>query len=110
MYNSEYDVCFLNRYDNQRNHLGWHSDDSPEMDMNHPIAVVSIGAIREIWIKPREFKGEIPLSNRYPLASGSLFIMPAGFQESNLHKIPKHDRKCGGRISLTFRKYAGEGL
>ena len=36
-----YNVCFLNRYDDQRNHLGWHADDSPEMDHDHPIAVVS---------------------------------------------------------------------
>jgi hypothetical protein len=31
-----YDVCILNRYDGQHNSLGWHSDNSPEMNTNHP--------------------------------------------------------------------------
>src|SRR4051812_11067813 len=44
-----YNVCFLNRYDNQRHHLGWHADNHQDMDKTHPIAVVSFGAEREIW-------------------------------------------------------------
>lgn len=34
-------------------------------------------------------------------------IMPPKMQETHLHKIPKGDKPCGGRISLTFRKYIG---
>lgn len=102
---SNYDICFLNYYENERQHLGWHADDSPEMDPNHPIAVITFGAERDIWIKEKGTKGEVPEEDRFLLKKGSLFIMPAGFQENNLHKIPKHDRPCGGRISLTFRKY-----
>jgi alkylated DNA repair dioxygenase AlkB len=102
--NAFYDLCFLNRYDDQKNQLGWHADDSPEMDPNHPIAVVSFGAAREIWWKEQDFKGEIPKGNRQLLENGSLFIMPAGFQQRYFHKIPKHDRPCGPRISLTYRK------
>ena len=37
-----FNVCFLNRYDTQKNQLGWHADDSPSMNKNHPIAVVSL--------------------------------------------------------------------
>lgn len=102
---SSFNVCFLNRYDNQKNQLGWHADDSPEMDHHHPIAVISFGAEREIWVKPKEFKGEIPPEWRFKLPNGSLFIMPAGFQAGHLHKIPRCDHKCGVRISLTFRRY-----
>lgn len=101
----EYNVCFLNYYKNEREHLGWHSDDSPEMDPTHPIAVVSFGAERDIWVKMKGNKGNIPDEDKYTLGSGSLFIMPAGFQANHLHKIPKCDRVCGGRISLTFRRY-----
>jgi hypothetical protein len=36
--------------------------------------------------------------------------MPAGFQIDNLHKIPKNDKPCGGRISLTFRKFKNETI
>ena len=104
-FNTEYDICFLNRYDNEKMALGWHADDSPEIDIDHSIAVVSIGAEREIWVKEKGFKGNIPDDNKYKLTDGSLFIMPAGFQKKYLHKIPKSDRPCGTRISLTYRKY-----
>lgn len=104
-YNSQYNVCFLNYYKSEKEHLGWHSDNSPEMDINHPIAVVSFGAEREIWVKNKDYKGEIPKENRYKLSNGSIFIMPAGYQNDHMHKIPKPDKPCGGRISLTFRKF-----
>jgi len=104
-FRTSYNVCFLNYYKSDKEHLGWHADDSPEMDETHPIAVVSFGAERYIWVKNKDVKGEIPDEDKYLLENGSLFIMPAGFQKDHLHKIPKHDRVCGGRISLTFRKY-----
>lgn len=46
---SSYDICFLNKYKDETHHLGWHADDSPEMDGSHPIASISFGAPREIW-------------------------------------------------------------
>jgi alkylated DNA repair dioxygenase AlkB len=46
-----FDVCFLNGYRNGKDQLGWHSDDSPEMDDNRPIAIVTLGAKREIYFK-----------------------------------------------------------
>lgn len=106
-FGTEFDICFLNRYDNEKMWLGWHADDSPEIDPNHPIAVISFGAEREIWIKEIGFKGEIPKENRYLLNNGSLFMMPTGFQSTHLHKIPKWHIPCSTRISLTYRKYVG---
>ena len=73
----DYNVCFLNRYDTQKHQLGWHADDSPTMDRDHPIAVVSFGAEREIWWKLQEEKGEVPKDQRQKLGHGSLFVMPA---------------------------------
>jgi alkylated DNA repair dioxygenase AlkB len=104
-FNTDFDICFLNRYDNEKMWLGWHADDSPEIDPSHPIAVISFGAEREIWIKEIGFKGEVPKENRYMLNNGSLFLMPAGFQSTHLHKIPKWHIPCSTRISLTYRKY-----
>ena len=110
MFKSEYNVCFLNWYKDGHQHLGWHSDDSVEMDINHPIAVVSFGATRDIWVKEKSYKGVIPEKDKYPLNDGSIFIMPTGYQKEHLHKIPKSDRVCGGRISLTFRKFIAKDL
>lgn len=104
-FRANFNVCFLNRYDQKQHALNWHSDDSPEMNLDHPIAVVSFGAERDIWWKPKDLKGIIPDENKQKLGSGSLFMMPSGFQRDHFHKIPKCDRECGTRISLTFRNY-----
>lgn len=105
-----FNICFLNRYDTQKHQLGWHADDSPTMDHDHPIAVVSFGAEREIWWKHKDAKGEVPDSQRLKLEHGSLFIMPPGFQRHYFHRIPKADRPVGVRVSLTFRRYLPEPL
>lgn len=98
------EVCFLNGYENSRDHLGWHSDDSPKMDDSRPIAIVTLGAEREINFAPL-----IDLSDvtRLKLESGSLCVMAPGMQDSHAHKIPKAGFECGPRISLTFRGFVG---
>jgi hypothetical protein len=101
----KYNVCFLNRYQDASQHLGWHADDSPGMDHLHPIAVVSFGQAREIWWRRKGHKGEIPMEQKQLLAHGSLLVMPAGFQLEYEHRIPKGDRKMEPRVSLTFRHY-----
>lgn len=98
------DCCFLNGYEDGQQHLGWHADDSPEMDHGHPIYVVSLGAAREIWVRPKTHKGEVPPEWRFTLAPGSLFVMRAGMQYSWHHRIPKADRECGPRVSFTYRR------
>lgn len=101
---ANYNVCVLNRYRDERQALGWHSDDSPEQDQAHPIAVVSFGATREIWVRRIGTKGDVPPMNRFVLTPGSLFVMPGGYQQTHQHRIPKPFGACGLRISLTYRK------
>lgn len=99
--NVEFDVVFLNLYEDKKNHLGWHADDSPEMSNDHPIVTVSLGSEREIWFRKNETK-EIEKLN---LKSGSACAMLAGMQKTHEHRIPKCHYDCGPRISLTYRKY-----
>lgn len=96
------EVCFLNCYEDARDHLGWHADDSPEMDDARPIAVVTVGAEREIWFRP---VSEPAAVERLLLGSGSLCVMAAGMQDEWFHRIPKAGFNCGPRISMTFRGY-----
>ena len=93
----------MNRYLNQRDHLGWHADDSPEMDDERPIASISLGVEREIWFKPKD--GDASTVEKVKLGNGSLCLMGAGMQKEFLHRIPKAGFLCGERISLTFRGY-----
>jgi alkylated DNA repair dioxygenase AlkB len=75
------------------------------MDSAHPIAVVSFGCEREIWWRKIGEKGVVPPENRQLLRHGSLFVMPAGFQDLYEHRIPKSPGTTHTRISLTFRRY-----
>lgn len=102
---SSFEVCFLNGYENARDSLGWHADDSKEMDDARPIAIISLGASREIWFCPREDKSDV---TKIVLESGSLCLMAPGMQDTHLHRIPKAGFDCGPRISLTYRGYAVE--
>lgn len=108
-----FEVCFLNMYEDERCQLGWHADDSPEMDDSRPIAIVTVGAVREIWFRenPIDISSGFsskklfskPLVERLSLGHGSLCLMSPGMQDTHQHRIPKADRISGPRISMTFR-------
>ena len=103
----DYELCFLNRYMDQTQHLGWHSDNSPEIDDARPIAIVSLGVERDIWF--RKIPGALPgdpvhtETAKAKLTHGSLCVMAPGMQDTHQHRIPKASWQCGERISLTFR-------
>lgn len=100
------EVCFLNGYENARDYLGWHADDSPEMDDARPIAIVTVGAAREINF--RSIADRAGSVEKLVLESGSLCVMGAGMQDTHEHRIPKCGFECGPRISMTFRGYAAD--
>jgi alkylated DNA repair dioxygenase AlkB len=100
--------CFLNYYEHDRQHLGWHADDFEGMDHKAPVCVVSLGEVRDIWWRLNGEKGEVPLECRQALGHGSLFVMPPGMQHTHQHRIPKGDRKMGPRVSLTFRRFGAQ--
>lgn len=131
------EVCFLNMYEDNKDSLFWHADNSPEMDDLRPIISVSLGAVRDIWFMPnedvlktvidREFEKMLPteskdsnifkvfgadmtktLVEKVSLGHGSACIMMPGMQDTHVHRIPKASYVCGPRISLTFRGYVKE--
>jgi len=104
-----FEVCFLNRYLNQSDALGWHSDSSPEMDDDRPIATISLGVEREIWFRPNG-KENLEKITKLKLGNGSMCLMHPGMQDTHQHRIPKAGFQCGERISLTFRGYVPGAL
>lgn len=102
----EFDVCFANGYANQTDHLGWHADDSPEVDGARPIAIVSFGVAREIWFCEIGKTHEV---EKLVLEPGSLCLMKPGMQKTHWHRIPKAGFTCGRRISLTYRGLSTAG-
>lgn len=102
----KFDGCFLNRYDNGGDHLGWHADDSPEMDDARSIPIVSFGATRAIQFRLKDPAVRTGEMGTVQLRSGSLLVMPPGFQDQFEHRIPRKlgtNEHVGTRISLTFR-------
>ena len=90
----------LNLYRGERDSMGWHSDDEPELGVNPVIASVSFGATRKF-----QFKHKTDPAQRYAvdLPSGSLLIMRGATQHFWKHQIPKTKTPHGARINLTFR-------
>lgn len=96
-----FEGCFANFYAGPLDHLGWHADDSPSIDGDRPIAVISLGSARELWFRP--WGGNAGSVERLLLEPGSLAVMAPGMQQTHQHRIPKHGAACGPRLSLTFR-------
>jgi alkylated DNA repair dioxygenase AlkB len=97
---TKFEVAFLNGYEDARDSLGWHADDSESMDDNRPIAILTLGAEREIWFCPNTDRTDV---TKLVLENGSLCVMAPGMQDTHLHRIPKAGFECGPRISITFR-------
>src|SRR5579864_6080023 len=96
-YGSDYNSVLLNRYVNEQDSVSWHSDGELEMDSDHPIASLSLGAAREFLVRPVTSKKEV---QSHLLTSGSLLVMPAGFQQRYQHCVPKSGRPCAIRVNL----------
>lgn len=109
-----FETVFLNGYEDGSDFLGWHSDDSPEMDDARPIVILTLGAEREIWFRERpELAANLDAVNdvhKLKLGHGSMCTMLPGMQDTHQHRIPKAGFVCGPRISLTFRGYVGAGV
>jgi alkylated DNA repair dioxygenase AlkB len=100
-YGGDYNSVLLNRYANEQDSVSWHSDEEPEMDSDHPIASLSLGAAREFLVRPITSKNAV---QSYVLTSGSLLLMPPGFQQRYQHCVPKSRTPCATRVNLTFRR------
>src|SRR4029077_7879754 len=100
-YGGDHNSVLLNRYANAQDSVSWHSDDDPEMDSKHPLASLSLGASRSVLIRPVSVKNPV---QTYVLTSGSLLVMPPGFQHRYQHCVPKSKTPCGPRVNLTFRR------
>jgi alkylated DNA repair dioxygenase AlkB len=105
---TDLDVCFSNRYVGARDWLGWHADDSPEMDPDAEIVTVSFGEVRSIQFRPNG--GTAADVETLWLGHGSAAVMAAGMQAGWKHRIPKSSRQGGNRVSLTFRRYRDPAL
>lgn len=99
---ASFNSVLLNYYRDQRDSMGMHSDDEPELGRNPTIASVSLGEQRTLVLKHRARKELKPV--HLALDSGSLLLMSGATQHHWKHGINKERRPCGQRVNLTFRR------
>jgi alkylated DNA repair dioxygenase AlkB len=102
-----FNSVLLNYYRDNRDSMGFHSDNEPELGEKPVIASVSLGEERTLVLKHKVNKLAKPV--RLRLASGSLLLMKGDTQRWWKHGIAKETRRCGARLNLTFRHIAAHG-
>jgi alkylated DNA repair dioxygenase AlkB len=98
---TQFNSVLLNYYRHERDSMGLHSDDEPELGPEPVIASVSLGEVRTFVMRHKKRK-DLP-TMRLPLASGSLLLMRGTTQRFWRHGIDKQASPCGPRVNLTFR-------
>ena len=99
---TDFNSVLLNYYRDQRDSMGLHSDDEPELGERPILASLSLGEERTFILKHKREKGLKPV--RLKLASGSLLLMKGDTQRYWKHGIDKETRPCRARVNLTFRR------
>ena len=98
---SAFNSVLLNYYRDNRDSIGFHSDNERELGEQPVIASLSLGEERTFILKHKRSKSLEPV--RLRLASGSLLLMKGDTQHFWRHGILKESRSCGPRVNLTFR-------
>lgn len=96
-----FNSVLLNYYRNERDSMGMHADDEPELGPEPVIASLSLGDERVLQFRHQTRRAEP--TRKLPLAGGSLLLMSGATQKHWKHGIAKSRLPCGGRINLTFR-------
>lgn len=95
-----YNSVLCNLYRNEKDSVGWHSDDEAELGSNPIIASISLGATRRFQLKHKRQKN---MRHALLLPHNSLLIMSGNMQHHWYHQVPKSNTATGPRINLTFR-------
>ncbi len=94
-----FNSVLLNYYRNERDSMGMHSDDEPELGPAPAIASVSFGATRTFILRHKRSGRTVKLD----LTDGSMLLMAGATQANWSHGINKRSRPAGPRLNLTFR-------
>ncbi|HET6806222.1 MAG TPA: alpha-ketoglutarate-dependent dioxygenase AlkB [Frateuria sp.] len=90
----------LNLYRDEHDSVAPHNDKLEDLVRGHPIALLSLGATREMVIRAKHPPRR---AMHLDLAAGSLLLMDYTSQFHYDHGIPKQRAPMGPRISLAFR-------
>ncbi|WP_306521078.1 alpha-ketoglutarate-dependent dioxygenase AlkB [Rheinheimera sp.] len=95
----QFNAVLLNLYQQGDDHMGWHSDDEPELGIAPDIASLSLGQSRRFDLKHKTADHQLSLM----LEDGDLLLMRAPCQQFWQHRVPKQAKAGSARLNLTFR-------
>jgi alkylated DNA repair dioxygenase AlkB len=93
--------CLLNFYETGQSKMGFHADDTSNLQPNTGVAIVSLGYPRKITYRT---KADKTVQQAFTLQPGSLLYMSSQVQDQWVHAIKKQ-KDVGPRISLTWRAF-----
>lgn len=93
--------CSVQLYRSGNDSVAWHNDHTEELIDLPTIAVLSLGATREMQVRS---KARPRRAFSCDLEPGSLFVMSGRAQDFWEHHIPKARRPIAPRISVAFRQ------
>ncbi len=98
-----FNFVLINRYNDGKDYIGFHSDDEVEIDVGCGVAGVSFGAERAFIFKSKKSNALLPEKIELELHHGSLVHMGYPTNHFWKHSLPKRTTVTKPRISLTFR-------
>ncbi len=93
--------CLLNFYETGQSKMGFHADDTSNLQPETGVAIVSLGYPRKITYRT---KADKTIQQAFTLQPGSLLYMGSQVQDHWVHAIKKQ-KDVGPRISLTWRAF-----
>ncbi len=95
-----FNAVSLNYYRDGADSVAWHSDHDEDLVADPVVALVSLGAVREMQLRPK-----VPPRRllRCDLEPGSILAMSGDVQSYWEHHIPKVARPTSARISVALR-------
>ena len=98
---ARFNSVLLNYYRDQRDSMGLHADDEPELGTQPVIASISLGEERTLYFRHKRQREMQGLD--VPLPDGSVLLMRGDTQANWKHGLRKLSRHCEPRVNLTFR-------
>ena len=99
--NARFNGVSVQYYRDGSDSVAWHSDHTEDLIERPYVALVSLGAVREMQIRS---KGKPRRAFSIDLEPGSLLVMGGLAQEQWEHHIPKVSRPIAPRISIALRQ------
>jgi len=95
-----FNAVSLNYYRDGTDSVAWHSDHNEELVEDPVVALVSLGAMRQMQFRTKALpRGQL----RCDLEPGSILAMRGDVQSHWEHQIPKVRRPTSARISVALR-------